>query len=128
MIDYTEGAGVPYHIQTNPEKVGKYVIMPGDPKRCQKIAKFLDNAELVADSREYVTYTGYLEGEMVSVTSTESGALSCHCHGRTAPVWRGHIYPGRHLRRNAAGCQRRRFNCGKRCCPDGGDVKRICPD
>ena len=76
MIDYTEGAGVPYHIQTNSEKVGKYVIMPGDPKRCQKIAKFLDNAELVADSREYVTYTGYLEGEMVSVTSTGIGGPS----------------------------------------------------
>ena len=76
MIDYTEGAGVPYHIQTNPEKVGKYVIMPGDPKRCRKIAKFLDNAELIADSREYVTYTGYLEGEMVSVTSTGIGGPS----------------------------------------------------
>ena len=50
--------------------------MPGDPKRCRKIAKFLDNAELIADSREYVTYTGYLEGEMVSVTSTGIGGPS----------------------------------------------------
>ena len=50
--------------------------MPGDPKRCEKIAKYLDNAKLVADSREYVTYTGYLDGEMVSVTSTGIGGPS----------------------------------------------------
>jgi uridine phosphorylase len=31
---------------------------------------------LIADSREYVTYTGYLEGEKVSVTSTGIGGPS----------------------------------------------------
>lgn len=76
MIDYTEGAGVPYHIQTKPEEVGRYVILPGDPKRCAKIAQFLNDAKLVADSREFVTYTGYLDGEMVSVTSTGIGGPS----------------------------------------------------
>src|SRR5699024_6134001 len=30
----------------------------------------------VADSREFVTYTGYLDGEMVSVTSTGIGGPS----------------------------------------------------
>lgn len=65
-----------YHINVAKGEVGKYVIMPGDPKRCEKIAKYLDNAQLVADSREYVTYTGYLDGEMVSVTSTGIGGPS----------------------------------------------------
>lgn len=65
-----------YHIQVGEGDVGKYVILPGDPKRCEKIAKFLDHAELVADSREYVTYTGYLDGEKVSVTSTGIGGPS----------------------------------------------------
>lgn len=76
MIDYTEGAGIQYHIGTKPGDVGKYVILPGDPKRCEKIAEFLDDAKLVADSREFVTYTGYLEGEMVSITSTGIGGAS----------------------------------------------------
>jgi uridine phosphorylase len=36
----------------------------------------LDNPKLIADSREYVTYTGTLEGEKVSVTSTGIGGPS----------------------------------------------------
>ena len=76
MIDYTEGAGVQYHIGVGKGDVGKYVILPGDPKRCEKIAAYFDNAKLVADSREYVTYTGYLDGVKVSVTSTGIGGPS----------------------------------------------------
>jgi len=56
--------------------VGRYVILPGDPKRCEKIAKHFDNAVLVADHREFVTYTGYLDGVKVSVTSTGIGGPS----------------------------------------------------
>ena len=58
MIDYSEQAGKMYHIQVGKGEVGRYVILPGDPKRCQKIAEYLDEPRLVADSREYVTYTG----------------------------------------------------------------------
>lgn len=76
MIDYTEGAGVQYHIGVGKGEVGKYVILPGDPKRCEKIAAYFDDAKLVADSREFVTYTGYLDGEKVSVTSTGIGGPS----------------------------------------------------
>ena len=52
------------------------MILPGDPKRCAKIAAYFDDAKLVADSREYVTYTGYLDGVKVSVTSTGIGGPS----------------------------------------------------
>jgi len=76
MIDYAEGSGKQYHVQLQPGDVGKYVILPGDPKRCEKIAKYFDDAKLVADSREYVTYTGYLNGVKVSVTSTGIGGPS----------------------------------------------------
>ncbi|MGY0394982.1 MULTISPECIES: uridine phosphorylase [unclassified Fusobacterium] len=68
--------GLQYHIGLRKGDVGKYVILPGDPKRCAKIAKHFDNAVLVADSREYVTYTGYLDGVKVSVTSTGIGGPS----------------------------------------------------
>ena len=76
MIDYAEGSGKQYHTGVGPEDIGKYVIMPGDPKRCAKIAEFFDNPVLVADSREYVTYTGTLDGVKVSVTSTGIGGPS----------------------------------------------------
>ena len=76
MIDYTEGSGKEYHIGVGKGDVGEYVILPGDPKRCAKIAAFFDDARLVGDSREYTTYTGYLDGTKVSVTSTGIGGPS----------------------------------------------------
>ncbi len=68
--------GLQYHIGLKEGDVGEYVILPGDPKRCEKIAKYFDNAKLVADRREFTTYTGYLNGVKVSVTSTGIGGPS----------------------------------------------------
>ncbi len=68
--------GEQYHIGLREGDVGKYVILPGDPKRCQKIAEYFDDAKLIADRREYTTYTGYLDGEKVTVTSTGIGGPS----------------------------------------------------
>lgn len=68
--------GEQYHIGLKEGDVGKYVLLPGDPKRCKKIAEFFDDAKLVADSREFMTYTGFLNGEKVSVTSTGIGGAS----------------------------------------------------
>ncbi|MDD2397287.1 MAG: uridine phosphorylase [Tissierellia bacterium] len=65
-----------YHINMKEGDVGRYVLLPGDPKRCSKIAKYFDAPVLVADKREYVTYTGYLDGVKVSVTSTGIGGPS----------------------------------------------------
>jgi len=76
MVDYTEGSGKQYHTQVGPGDVGKYVILPGDPKRCKKIAAHFENAEQIADSREFVTFTGTLDGVKVSVTSTGIGGPS----------------------------------------------------
>ncbi len=76
MINYSEDQSKQYHIQCGKGDVGRYVIMPGDPKRCEKIAKYFDNPKFVADNREYITYTGTLEGVPVSVTSTGIGGPS----------------------------------------------------
>ncbi len=76
MTDYMQGSGVQYHVHLKRGDVGRYVILPGDPKRCEKIARHFDSPKLIADSREYVTYTGLLDGERVSVTSTGIGGPS----------------------------------------------------
>ena len=76
MVNYSENPDLQYHIQVGPGGVGKYVILPGDPKRCARIAAHFENAEMIADSREFVTYTGYLDGVKVSVTSTGIGGPS----------------------------------------------------
>ena len=65
--------GKEYHLDIKKGDVGKYVILPGDPKRCQKIAQYFDDPQLIEDNREYVTYTGYLDGIKVSVTATGIG-------------------------------------------------------
>ena len=76
MINYSEDKDRQYHVQLEEGDVGRYVILTGDPKRCQKIAEHFEDALPVADSREFTTYTGYLEGEKVSVTSTGIGGPS----------------------------------------------------
>ncbi|MCR5442545.1 MAG: uridine phosphorylase [Sphaerochaetaceae bacterium] len=76
MSDYMNGTGIQYHLRIKKGDVGKYVILPGDPKRVPVIAGFLDDSEQVADSREYVTYTGHIDGTPVSVTSTGIGGPS----------------------------------------------------
>lgn len=68
--------GEQYHIGLNKGDVGEYVILPGDPKRCEKIAAYFDDAKLIADRREFTTYTGFLNGVKVSVTSTGIGGPS----------------------------------------------------
>lgn len=76
MVNYSENEGKQYHIQVGKGDVGRYVILPGDPKRCEKIARYLDHPVLIADNREYITYTGTLDGVPVSVTSTGIGGPS----------------------------------------------------
>ncbi len=65
-----------YHIGVAPGEVGRYVLLPGDPGRCEPIAQYFDEPRLVARNREYETWTGYLDGEMVSVASTGIGCPS----------------------------------------------------
>ena len=76
MKNYSEDVNRQYHIQVAKGEVGRYVILPGDPKRCVKIAQYFDNPVLIADNREYITYTGKLDGVKVSVTSTGIGGPS----------------------------------------------------
>ena len=65
-----------FHIQCTAEDIGHYVFLPGDPDRVPWIASYLENAQKVAQSREFATYTGTLDGTRVSVTSTGIGGPS----------------------------------------------------
>ncbi len=67
---------VKYHIKLKQGDVGRYVLLPGDPGRCEIIARWFENPVKVAQNREYTTYTGTLLGEKVSVVSTGIGGPS----------------------------------------------------
>lgn len=75
MAVFTDKGKV-YHVDVAPGEIGRYVFLPGDPFRTDLIASFLDDAVLVAHHREHKTWTGYLNGEKVTVTSTGMGCPS----------------------------------------------------
>lgn len=65
-----------YHTRLKPGDVGEYVLLPGDPARSDRVAKYLEGANLVANNREHRTFTGFYKGIKVSVTSTGMGCPS----------------------------------------------------
>lgn len=62
-----------HHIHLLPGDVGETVFLPGDVSRAKIIADHFDEAELIAQNRQYITYTGKYKGVKVSVTSTGIG-------------------------------------------------------
>ncbi len=65
-----------YHLKIKSGDVAEFVLMPGDPERVKVVASYWDKAEKVAESREYVTYTGEYKGVPISCTSTGIGCPS----------------------------------------------------
>ena len=65
-----------YHIGVKNGELGRYVIMPGDPGRVEKIASKLDNPVFLCSNREFTIWNGELEGTKVSVVSTGIGGPS----------------------------------------------------
>jgi len=59
------------HIMCGIGDVARYVLMPGDPSRVERIVKHFDKAEKKATYRGYVTITGETRG--VGITATSSG-------------------------------------------------------
>jgi len=64
------------HIMCGVGDIEKYVLLPGDPKRVEKIASVLDEARKVADYRGFVTYSGKVDGIGISACSTGIGCPS----------------------------------------------------
>ena len=65
------------HIMCGVGDVARYVLMPGDPGRVQRIAEKFDSAEKMAEYRGYVTYTGEIGGVGMTSTSSGIGCPSC---------------------------------------------------
>lgn len=68
--------GKQMHIQITKGDIGRYVILPGDPARCEKIAQYFDDPKQIAHNREYTLWTGSLDGVPVAVCSTGIGGPS----------------------------------------------------
>jgi uridine phosphorylase len=64
------------HIMCGVGDVARYVLLPGDPGRVERIASFLDEPRKVAQHRGFATYTGKVDDIDVSVCSTGIGCPS----------------------------------------------------
>lgn len=65
------------HISAEPGDFAPDVLMPGDPKRAQRIAEsVLEDARLVSDVRGILGYTGTFDGHPVSVMASGMGIPS----------------------------------------------------
>ena len=62
------------HLLLQPGDLPEYVLVPGDPKRAERIAESLDGAVRLAANREYHSYRGTYRGVAVGVTSAGVGA------------------------------------------------------
>ena len=66
--------GKQYHIDCGPKDIHKFVLLPGDPARVNKIATLWDNPKEIAYHREYHTMNGTYKGVPMSCTSTGIGS------------------------------------------------------
>jgi uridine phosphorylase len=65
-----------YHIKCREGDIAPYVLLPGDPGRVPIVAAHWDEARLIAQNREYTTYTGVYKGAPITCTSTGIGCPS----------------------------------------------------
>ena len=62
------------HIESNKDDIAETVLMPGDPKRCEYIArKFLANTKLINNVRGMTGYTGYYKSKKITVFPSGMG-------------------------------------------------------
>lgn len=65
------------HIESKLEDVSSVVLMPGDPKRCEYIArKFLANSKIVNNVRGMTAYTGFYKSKKITVFPSGMGCPS----------------------------------------------------
>ncbi|MFN3998711.1 nucleoside phosphorylase [Algoriphagus sp.] len=62
-----------YHLHLKPEHLASTVFTVGDPDRVPLVSKFFDQIDFKTNKREFVTHTGWKNGQRVTVMSTGMG-------------------------------------------------------
>jgi uridine phosphorylase len=65
--------GAIYHLDVRPEELAPTVIVVGDPDRVKKVSAHFDKIEHKLQHREFITHTGYIGNNHLSVISTGIG-------------------------------------------------------
>ncbi len=62
-----------YHLNLLPEDIASTIIVVGDPGRVEQVSRYFDSIEIAKEKREFLTHTGYLNGQRITVLSTGIG-------------------------------------------------------
>ena len=65
--------GAVYHLNLMPEQLAETVLLVGDPERVEKVSQYFDCIEYKVRHREFVTHTGQLGPNRLSVIGTGIG-------------------------------------------------------
>jgi len=65
--------GVQYHVRVSPKDTKRYVLLPGDPERIEKIAKSWDEYREISRHRQYYVISGRYRGVELMAVSTGIG-------------------------------------------------------
>jgi uridine phosphorylase len=65
-----------YHINCKAGDLSKYLLVPGDPKRVEKIANYWDEAKEITHHREFRSFTGKYKNVKLSAISSGIGPSS----------------------------------------------------
>ena len=65
--------GAIYHLDVKPGELAENIITVGDPGRVKEVSKYFDKVEVERQHREFITHTGWLGKNRISVVSTGIG-------------------------------------------------------
>ena len=65
--------GTVYHLGIAPHQVAPLIIAVGDPDRVPLISQYFDNIDYQNNCREFVTHTGSIKGQSITVISSGMG-------------------------------------------------------
>lgn len=65
--------GSVYHLGLHPHEIADTVFLVGDPSRVEKVSARFDSIELKRQRREFITHTGTLNGQRLTVLATGIG-------------------------------------------------------
>jgi uridine phosphorylase len=72
-VHHTVSDGKQYHIACGKGDLAEYLLVPGDPDRVPKIAKFWESAKEVSCHREFRSFKGVYKGVPISALSSGIG-------------------------------------------------------
>ncbi|MDA0314156.1 MAG: nucleoside phosphorylase [Bacteroidetes bacterium] len=65
--------GSVYHLRLQPQQLGNIVFTVGDPDRVSTVSRHFDQIDFKGQNREFITHTGWKNGQHVSAISTGIG-------------------------------------------------------